>query len=255
MEPAPSTSSGKRSSVDIPITSIKRTRQLVDHDEGFRTYSLASERGLTCQVGYTKTSFIRFRQNRMNYTGEKMDTIVDLDRGELEKMESHLHIVIQAITALHASKRPRPAKQHLMLLLSPDNSTRLRYIEVSIFKGNVVSSIRRFFWNEEGILSPTKNGVNLYLEDFTRLQRLVPLLKHDLNTADQHMGEDRGRDDETERWILEFQETQRSGAGAIDLIDSVWIRILESSLPMMLNRLSFSIDVCIEVPCFLDLLS
>ena len=74
-------------------------------------------------------------------------------------METHIYLVRQGITALRASNRLQPPKRNLILLLNPENSMRLHYIKVGIFKGNVVTTIRRLFWNEEKILSPTSKLV------------------------------------------------------------------------------------------------
>ena len=52
------------------------------------------------------------------------------------------------------------SKHHLKSHLCPDSSRRMQYLEISIFKATVVSSVRSFYWYNE-LLKPSKDGVTL----------------------------------------------------------------------------------------------
>ena len=101
-----------------------------------------------------------------------------------------------------------PNKRHMMALLSPPESSRMRYIEVSVFKKSVTSSVRVFFFKDR-LLCPRKEGVTFKLKDLTRVQRLLPMLLRDVDEAENLMRLGRMKGDETDgRRIREFEQSQ-----------------------------------------------
>ena len=210
MEPVPSTSSvGKRPATPPTESSSKRTKQDI---EDFPLYWICSDRKVTCQaIYYGGLALIRFRRKGLDYDGNVMDRAVFVTKDELTSLETELPRAIEIMNNL-STQRNLPNKRHMMALLSPQDSHRMRYIDISVFKKAVTCSVRVFYF-KDGLLCPRKEGVTFKLKDLPRLQRLLPMLLEDLDKADHLMRQDRLKEDETDRLIREFE--QRQGTASV----------------------------------------
>ena len=121
-------------------------------------------------------------------------------------LETELPKAIELMNTLLAQKN-LASKLHLMSGLCPDSPTQMQYLEITVFKATVVCSVRWFYWDDK-LFKNRKDGVTLNLVDVTHLQQLLPLLHEDLNQAERVMHVNRGRDDETECWIKELEQSQ-----------------------------------------------
>ena len=150
-EPVPSTSSvGKRPTTPSTESSSKRVKQ---DSEELPLYWICGDRKVTCQAPYYGgLGLIRFRRKGLDYDGNAMDRTVFVTKDELTSLKTELPRAIEIMNNL-STQRNLPNKRHLMARLSPPDSSRMRYIEVSVFKKSMTSSVRVFYF-KDGLLCP-----------------------------------------------------------------------------------------------------
>ena len=160
-EPVPSTSSvGKRPTTPSTESSSKRVKQ---DSEELPLYWICGDCKVTCQAPYYGgLGLIWFRRKGLDYDGNAMDRTVFVTKDELTSLKTELPRAIEIMNNL-STQRNLPNKRHLMARLSPPDSSRMRYIEVSVFKKSMTSSVRVFYF-KDGLRTmpphwPTKKGV------------------------------------------------------------------------------------------------